>query len=237
MLLAWVHPIVISVCSRSSSIIFVHGFQGHPRDTWTHAKKRSLFKGISDSFKKHQKSKGTLIPETTIHSARAKVLFRRRPLEEDGETELFWPQALLPKHFPRCRILSFGYNSHVTKSKLGILEHGSDLLNRLEAERKDQGRVNGSNRVSSRKIIFVAHSLGGLVVKEVCIEYRNLTILLKTPRLTQNGPCDEQRVPYNRIILIYINLPLQSCSLEHRIEDPVMPTWELWRKGLQPLLG
>lgn len=61
---------------------------------------------------------------------------------------------------------------------MGILEHGNDLLNRLEAARKDQGTLNRSSRMSSRKIIFVAHSLGGLVLKEVCIEYSPFTILL-----------------------------------------------------------
>lgn len=179
MIIAWVHPIAVSFCSRTSSIIFVHGFQGHPKNTWTHVKKRSLFKKISDRVKKKpQKSKGTRIPETTVHSARSKVLFRRRSTEGDGEAELFWPQALLPKKFPDCRILTFGYNSHVNKSKIGILEHGNDLLNRLEAARKDQGTLNRSSRMSSRKIIFVAHSLGGLVLKEVCIEYPPFTILL-----------------------------------------------------------
>ncbi|KAK2746828.1 hypothetical protein FQN57_002870 [Myotisia sp. PD_48] len=74
-----------------------------------------------------------------------------------------WPEDLLPQDIPYARILSFGYDANVVKfaSQVGqnTLEgHASDLVNDLARLRR--------NGDASRMIIFVAHSLGGLVVKE-----------------------------------------------------------------------
>lgn len=58
------------------------------------------------------------------------------------------------------RVLLFGYNSNIAfeTSILGVREQAENLLNRLKLKRRD---------APDRPIAFVAHSLGGIVVKQV----------------------------------------------------------------------
>ncbi|KAL3417461.1 NB-ARC domain-containing protein [Phlyctema vagabunda] len=77
------------------------------------------------------------------------------------ENGVFWPTAFLGEDFPSARILVYGYNSSVTNpefmSTARIKDHAENLLNLLALERQGQ---------SSAKIVFVGHSLGGLVIKQ-----------------------------------------------------------------------
>lgn len=72
-----------------------------------------------------------------------------------------WLRDFLPKRLPKARVLLFGYNSNVAfeTSTAGVLEQAENLLNLLDLHRKAD---------ENRPIIFVAHSLGGIVVKRVC---------------------------------------------------------------------
>ncbi|KAL1985939.1 hypothetical protein VTN96DRAFT_7204 [Rasamsonia emersonii] len=74
-----------------------------------------------------------------------------------------WLRDFLPEQLPRARILLFGYNSNVgfQSSAAGVREQAINLLNRLWLER--QG-------VEVRPLIFIAHSLGGIVVKEALVQ-------------------------------------------------------------------
>ena len=101
---------------------------------------------------------------------------------KDGDASTFWPQTFLPTEpgFSRARIMSFGYMafflSMTTSRKLSITDFARSLLASLQNEPElGLGQVHMQTVHSARvahwgqvPIIFVAHSLGGLVVKKVC---------------------------------------------------------------------
>ncbi|KAG2010685.1 hypothetical protein GB937_007654 [Aspergillus fischeri] len=69
----------------------------------------------------------------------------------------------LPKYVPKARVLSWGYNANVSSitgptSANGILGHAQTLVSNLEADRE-------LGEATSRPIIFICHSLGGVIVK------------------------------------------------------------------------
>jgi hypothetical protein len=72
-----------------------------------------------------------------------------------------WLRDFLPEQFPSANIMAFGYNSKVffSPSVTGIEDVALDLLNRLIGERDKQSQ--------NRPVIFIAHSLGGIIVKKV----------------------------------------------------------------------
>jgi hypothetical protein len=73
-----------------------------------------------------------------------------------------WLRDFLPQQIPRARIMSFGYDSLVlSKSVANVGIFAEQLLEALMAQR------NGLAYLQSRPIIFVCHSLGGIVVKKV----------------------------------------------------------------------
>ncbi|GAB1316536.1 DUF676 domain-containing protein (Fragment) [Madurella fahalii] len=78
-------------------------------------------------------------------------------------SKVFWPRDLLPKQQPLTRVLSFGFNADIygNTSTAGIRGNARALLSRLCDERED---LDGSD--NGRPIVFVAHSLGGLIVKQ-----------------------------------------------------------------------
>ena len=76
--------------------------------------------------------------------------------------KVFWLKDLLPKQLPDARIMSYGYNSALqfSKSVAGIGTFAEQLLEDLRSWR-------GTQAERDRPIIFICHSLGGIVVKQV----------------------------------------------------------------------
>ncbi|EWG53231.1 hypothetical protein FVEG_11705 [Fusarium verticillioides 7600] len=159
-------------------IVFVHGLKGHPYKTWrckqnpekvgeppadsgkeapkSNTSKRlelkqslkALLKGSSNNNRQ-----GTSLTEST----------RNIPSTvETGEMPIFWPADLLPQICKKARIMTFGYDTKITKFTSGptntnsIFSHGKDFLFSL-----------GREYVPRRPMIFVAYSLGGILVKEM----------------------------------------------------------------------
>ena len=73
-----------------------------------------------------------------------------------------WLRDELPRDLPGARLYTYGYPSHLlfSKSKAQIRDYASKLLSCLSIVRVSQ---------EARPIIFIAHSLGGIVCKQALI--------------------------------------------------------------------
>ncbi len=76
---------------------------------------------------------------------------------------IHWPSDLLKDDMPESRILSFGYDADIVNfwnpaSMNRLSNHAENMVGELARKRE---RTN----TEARKILFVAHSLGGLVVE------------------------------------------------------------------------
>ena len=84
--------------------------------------------------------------------------------QADSHTAIYWPRDLIPFTLPNARVLTYGYDTHI-RHKLGppanrntIYDIAWDFLVALEAERRAE---------PLRPALFIVHSLGGIVVKEM----------------------------------------------------------------------
>ncbi|KAK4032075.1 Alpha/Beta hydrolase protein [Parachaetomium inaequale] len=75
-------------------------------------------------------------------------------------TQVCWPRDLLPDVLPSARVLSLCYNAdiHGNTSVAGIRGNAQVLLARLR-DLRDEGN-------HDKPIVFVAHSLGGIILKQ-----------------------------------------------------------------------
>lgn len=79
--------------------------------------------------------------------------------EEAGKQGTFWPGEWLPADFPGVRLFSLKYKSNLTQwsgATLPLQEVSSMILEKLVAA-----------GIGSRPVVFVTHSMGGLVVKQM----------------------------------------------------------------------
>ncbi|GAB1317133.1 hypothetical protein MFIFM68171_07343 [Madurella fahalii] len=72
-----------------------------------------------------------------------------------------WLRDLLPTKFPGARIMSFEYDARAIGaiSPAGVREHADNLIRLLRNERED-------NKDKNRPIVFIVHSLGGIIIKQ-----------------------------------------------------------------------
>ncbi|KAG0562989.1 hypothetical protein M758_9G185400 [Ceratodon purpureus] len=86
--------------------------------------------------------------------------------EKDGK-EVCWPVTWLGKEFPRARILSLCYDSSALKSSTTGNMDGYILGESLVQEMVVMAKV---GQQSDCPIVFVCHSLGGIVVKSIVLQ-------------------------------------------------------------------
>lgn len=81
-----------------------------------------------------------------------------------------WPKIFLPPHLSYSRILTFGYDAYVLKRSVAatnqLVDHSTDFLSALTSLRD-------VTESATRPLIFIGHSLGGLVCKDAILQSRN----------------------------------------------------------------
>ncbi|KAK3371504.1 hypothetical protein B0T24DRAFT_706512 [Lasiosphaeria ovina] len=140
------------------SIVFVHGFNGHPERTRTHKRSNDDPRSRSGDLETVERP-----------SKLRKVNPFRQATKQDGNSdrnkEVYWPRDLLPETVDGARVLTFGYNASVRHRSEGSGDHNTvygfawELLCCLGDAREQEGATH-------RPLLFVAHSLGGIIAKE-----------------------------------------------------------------------
>jgi hypothetical protein len=136
--------------------VFVHGFNGHPERTWTH--KRGNARHCNSDEHSHESV------EPLSKARRLNPLLGSRRGRDDPYTAVYWSRDLLSETVPNARVLTYGYDTQIRHwvnslvSKNTVYDIAWDFLVALEAVRRSE---------SSRPILFIVHSLGGIVVKEM----------------------------------------------------------------------
>ncbi|KAL1393537.1 hypothetical protein HDK64DRAFT_315026 [Phyllosticta capitalensis] len=119
----------------------------------------------------------------------------RKTWSKHHDVTRFWPGIWLPDdpEVGKARILTFGYNANFSSAQKGmtnITNFAKELLNEMRRGRSEKGELLELGRVP---IIFVVHSMGGLVVKKAYLlgqndeEYREIVhsisgiVFLSTP--------------------------------------------------------
>lgn len=157
----------------SLNVIFIHGLRGHPRGTWEAAPATS-----GDSPKTHRSIKSLFKPRAAASLSTG----TEQSQATKSSSKIFWPEHYLAPEIFQARIWTYGYNADVigdlfqANNKNSISQHGRDLAVKLERDIGDE-----------KPIVFVAHSLGGIIVKdamhrsEKCRERTKLIVFLGTP--------------------------------------------------------
>ena len=100
----------------------------------------------------------------------------RKTWSRDHNPELFWPGLWLPleTELERARIFTFGYNANFrpgeAKSIASITDFAKELLFELRFGKTHEGEKFG---IGETPLIFVTHSMGGLLAKKACVLGQN----------------------------------------------------------------
>ncbi|OAL56153.1 hypothetical protein IQ07DRAFT_558137 [Pyrenochaeta sp. DS3sAY3a] len=152
----------------SFNIVFVHGLRGHPRTTWEAATAAGATGGGSTSaVKKHSGLRALFrrpgrTPATDTEQTQAQHHpSSSSPSSLSPSSTVFWPEDYLARDVPQARVWTYGYNADVigglfqANDKNSVSQHGRDLSVRLERDLDNE-----------KPLAFVAHSLGGIIVKD-----------------------------------------------------------------------
>ncbi len=135
----WVDILAVGVevvPNQFRSIVFVHGLQGHPRNTWTWEADSSQVGNLAPIESGEKKSKFRFWSKKNMTASGSSGTTAMARL-----STIFWPYHFLPQDCPNSRILTWGYDSKVSHffegaaNKNNALSHSRDLLGDLSGQR------------------------------------------------------------------------------------------------------
>ncbi|KAB5536250.1 hypothetical protein GE09DRAFT_344644 [Coniochaeta sp. 2T2.1] len=220
-----------------ADVVLVHGLGGHPVRSWKWIGRPDApqtpksAKSGTGSFKRLLRRDATLrrsnsepllvLGTKQDSSGRSRNVLRKNSLKsmsklrldtsvgdllKSKDAEVYWPLDLLPRSCPNARISVWGYytlvsDGHPLRLQNNVFAHARELLLDLVGAR-------ANTNTSSRPIIFVAHSTGGILVKEV----------LRLSEQVNDGPV--KSVLLSTSAIIFLGCPHRSS--EHaRLGDAI----------------
>jgi hypothetical protein len=140
---------------QDTDVVFVHGLRGGPLLTWRCRPMERFF---------DENSLETGLKDLEAKPSPTSMLIRADAFKPAN----IWPRDWLAKDAPRCRISSIGHDAGVLRGGLGrgmigpsLEERASDI--RIALLKSGVGQ-------DGRRVVFVTHSYGGLLVKQVLAE-------------------------------------------------------------------
>ena len=182
------------------SVVFVHGLFGDRQQTWTKKigrHERTPDRNLdftSQPRKDRPSSLRRLFAKNKDVIRGDRGAFSEEGIVNEGiqqptssPFEVFWPRDLLPTRFPDFRIFTWGYDVDIDHAFSGtstatVYQHAANLLT-------DLSDVRTSTEAELRPLFFVAHSLGGIVVKDVSIPSSHSTSSIFIPILCDLSLC------------------------------------------------
>ncbi|KAI0409221.1 hypothetical protein F4802DRAFT_240315 [Xylaria palmicola] len=153
-------------------VVFVHGFGGHPVRSWQYDDRpangtRTRADPITRNGSLKRLLRRTKSVDRKLKSTVGATATQNNPWqpEPNASSLVFWPRDLLSMVCSEARIITWGYHTlrsggMPVNAQPNLFSHASDLSRELQALR---GGTNGQHR----PLIFITHSLGGIIVKEV----------------------------------------------------------------------
>ncbi|KAK1764260.1 YVTN repeat-like/Quino protein amine dehydrogenase [Phialemonium atrogriseum] len=124
----------------------------------------------------HRPSKDRTVDIVFVHGLGGSS---RRTWSKDHNLDFFWPLKFLPFEpgISEARISTFGYNSNFRsgsrRNKMSLLDFAKNLLFDLKYAQDDSMGQLEDLGMGERPIVFVVHSMGGLIVKEAYMQGQN----------------------------------------------------------------
>lgn len=145
-----------------------------------------------------------------------------RSWSDDESAESFWPLDWLPSEhlLEFARVHTYGYSSTISAASLDrildLSDHAKDLLDKL---RFGSGREGHSLEIGCVPLIFIAHSLGGLIAKKA--------YLLALSDATSNYG----QIAQATAAFIFFSTPHRELNRSHVIDDILSTCVAGWRSN------
>lgn len=153
-----------------ADIVFVHGLGGHPQDTWQFGNQHKAKPDVTEKRPKWKLFKSKEPKTPSQNESMSPTGSQDQAMETDvgsaQRSSCLWPFHLVPMDFENVRVMTYGYDSHPTHFYKGgtqqttITDHSEQLLKSV---------TNCRSHCTDRALIFIAHSLGGILVKDAMV--------------------------------------------------------------------